>query len=46
MIVGNGLIASSFLKSGENYDKFIIFASGVSDSLNANEDSYKREKEL
>lgn len=44
MVIGNGLIASSF----NNYDTSdcIIFASGVSNSNDNNADNFKREKDL
>ena len=46
MIVGNGLLASAFKKSNENYDDVIIFASGVSDSKETNLSAYDREERL
>jgi len=44
MIIGNGLIASSFYR----YDTSdcVIFASGVSNSNDNNADNFKREKDL
>ena len=44
MIVGNGLIASSFIK--HDNDDVIIFASGVSNSLETNQDKFDREIDL
>ena len=46
MIIGNGLLASEFKKSNENYDNVIIFASGVSDSKETNLASFGREERL
>jgi len=46
MIIGNGLLASVFIDSDINYDDFIIFASGVSDSKQTNQNEFNREKEL
>ena len=45
MIVGNGLLAKSFLKSSLG-DDFLIFASGVSNSTSTTIDDFKREKDL
>lgn len=45
MIIGNGLIAKSFINF-KNQDKKIIFASGVSNSLEENELEYQRESAL
>jgi nucleoside-diphosphate-sugar epimerase len=45
MVVGNGMVANSF----ENYrydDKKIIFASGVSNSKNVEEENFRRELKL
>lgn len=44
MIIGNGLIAEKF--RNELYDKYVVFASGVSDSSNTNIDKFEREKSL
>jgi hypothetical protein len=46
MIVGNGLIASVFLKSEEDYKDYIIFASGVSSSKETKFEEFEREKTL
>lgn len=46
MIIGNGLMASGFKKSNINYDNFIIFCSGVSNSKETDENSFNREKQL
>jgi|LakMenE18May11ns_1017448.scaffolds.fasta_scaffold9958546_14 nucleoside-diphosphate-sugar epimerase len=46
MIVGNGLIASVFLKNEENYKDYIIFASGVSSSKETKYEEFEREKTL
>jgi nucleoside-diphosphate-sugar epimerase len=45
MVVGNGLIANSFYKYLSN-DDIIIFASGVSNSLEEKESEYQREFSL
>ena len=45
MIIGNGLIATTFLKY-ENSNDILIFASGVSNSTAENIDDYKREETL
>jgi len=44
MVVGNGLIASAFIKDYQDDDKFLIFASGVSDSLEDDEFSFLTEE--
>jgi|TARA_R110000851_G_scaffold205191_2_gene357183 UDP-2-acetamido-2,6-beta-L-arabino-hexul-4-ose reductase len=46
MIVGDGLIAKSFLKKYDKDNNIIIFASGVSNSEETNTDNFKREKDL
>jgi nucleoside-diphosphate-sugar epimerase len=46
MIIGNGLIASAFELTKENYLDCIIFASGVSSSKENSDIEYNREKEL
>lgn len=46
MIIGNGLLGRAFLNNEQNYENFIIFVSGVSDSLNSDKASYEREKLL
>jgi nucleoside-diphosphate-sugar epimerase len=46
MVIGNGLLGSSFLMSEENYDDYIIFTSGVSNSLTNNYELFNREKSL
>lgn len=47
-IVGNGLIATAFKNNIEenNYSDWIIFASGVSNSQDDDEDSFSRENKL
>jgi nucleoside-diphosphate-sugar epimerase len=45
MVIGNGLLANAF-SSYLNSESTIIFASGVSNSLETNEDNYLRELEL
>jgi nucleoside-diphosphate-sugar epimerase len=46
MIVGNGLLASAFSKSNKNYEKIIIFASGVSDSNETDINEFNREESI
>jgi nucleoside-diphosphate-sugar epimerase len=46
MIVGNGLLASAFSKSNLNFDKFVIFASGVSNSKETDPLQFHREFNL
>ena len=46
MIVGNGMIASEFSLNSENYLDAIIFASGVSNSNETNENEFNYEKKL
>jgi UDP-2-acetamido-2,6-beta-L-arabino-hexul-4-ose reductase len=46
MVIGNGLLANAFLKIDENYDEYVIFASGVSNSLNTDNESFNKEKSL
>ena len=46
MIIGNGLIASVFKSYVWNHEKYIIFASGVSDSNETNDDEFIREEKL
>jgi nucleoside-diphosphate-sugar epimerase len=46
MIVGNGMIANSFIDNRFNDLNYIIFASGVSKSNEKNKFSYDREKKL
>lgn len=47
MVIGNGLLAKAFLESDYPIFKdWVIFASGVSDSNETNETSFKREKDL
>jgi dTDP-4-dehydrorhamnose reductase len=46
MVIGNGLIASAFLKDYQNDDRFLIFASGVSNSSETNVNEFEREKLL
>jgi len=44
MIIGNGLIANAFRK--DDRDDVVFFASGVSNSLETNEDQFLREENL
>ena len=46
MIIGTGLLANAFLNSNLNFDDCIIFASGVSNSLEKNSFEFKRETDL
>ena len=46
MIIGNGLIATAFKKSNENYDNVVIFASGVSNSKETTQSCFDREEKL
>jgi len=45
MVIGNGLIANAFKKYKDD-ESIVIFASGVSDSLQTSVAEYKREKDL
>lgn len=45
MIIGNGMLANAF-KQYVNDDNIIIFASGVSNSKEINEEAFKREENL
>jgi len=45
MVIGNGLIANAFKKFSED-NSIVIFASGVSDSLQTSPGEFQREKEL
>ena len=46
MIVGNGLIATALKKSDINFDKYVIFASGVSNSRLEDRSEFEKEFEL
>ena len=46
MIIGNGLISSVFDKNKKDYENYLVFASGVSNSKETNEEQFIREKEL
>lgn len=46
MVVGNGSLASIFFNEFHNNDEVVIFASGVSDSTEDNEENFNREKKL
>ncbi len=46
MIIGNGLLASGFIKKGKEYKDYIIFASGVSNSKETDQNNFDREKNL
>ena len=45
MVIGNGLVASKFA-SYKNDDRFVVFASGVSNSKNTDQAAYQRETDL
>ncbi|MBK8496714.1 MAG: hypothetical protein IPL50_18285 [Chitinophagaceae bacterium] len=45
MVIGNGMIAKAF-ESYRDEEGFIIFASGVSDSVNVNTEAFEREIKL
>lgn len=45
MVIGNGMVAKKFELYKAN-DQFVVFASGVSNSKNINEEAYDREKQL
>ena len=45
MVIGNGMIAKRF-ESYKDDDRFVIFASGVSNSRNKDESAYSRETGL
>jgi nucleoside-diphosphate-sugar epimerase len=45
MVIGNGLVATGF-SAYENQDRFLIFASGVSNSKSSTPDDFRREREL
>lgn len=45
MVIGNGLVAGSFGSYAQN-DKFLIFASGVSNSKSSTDADYRREENL
>lgn len=45
MVIGNGLLANSFSKY-ENDNSALVFASGVSNSLEVNDSEFNREKNL
>jgi len=46
VIVGNGILASSFKRSEYNWDDVIIMASGVSNSNETDKEAYERERQL
>lgn len=46
MVIGNGLLAKVFFEKYQNNDKYLIFASGVSNSAEKNEKEYIREINL
>lgn len=46
MIIGGGLLGSSFSKSSGNYKNIVVFASGVSNSKGVKEADFAREKDL
>lgn len=45
MVVGNGLVAKGF-SAYKNEEKYLVFASGVSNSANTDESIFEREKKL
>lgn len=45
MVIGNGLVAGSFSRYAQD-ERFLIFASGVSNSKSSTEADYKREENL
>ena len=45
MIIGNGLLAKAFIEY-KNNDEIVIFASGVSNSLEEKQSEFKRETDL
>ena len=46
MVRGCGLMASAFVNDYENDNNFIIFAAGVSNSLETNISDFNREEDL
>jgi nucleoside-diphosphate-sugar epimerase len=46
MVIGDGMIASAFIRSGAENWRCIIFASGVSNSLETDPEEYIKEEEL
>lgn len=46
MIIGNGLIANAFKKHEKDFDGFVVFASGVSNSDERDISKFKREEDL
>ena len=46
MVIGCGLMASAFIGDYENDNNFIVFASGVSNSLETDINKFKREENL
>lgn len=46
MIIGDGLIATAFKQSDLNHENYIIFASGVSNSLETDANEFNREYNL
>ena len=46
MIIGNGLIANAFKNYCSDFEDFVIFASGVSDSNEIDDAKFNREREL
>jgi nucleoside-diphosphate-sugar epimerase len=45
MVIGNGLVARSFEKYAQD-DRFLIFASGVSNSKSSTDEDFRREEDL
>ncbi|MCK9398789.1 MAG: NAD-dependent epimerase/dehydratase family protein [Bacteroidales bacterium] len=46
MVVGNGMLATAFIKAGINTDYHIIFASGVSNSFEKDPGEFNKETDL
>jgi len=46
MVIGNGLIASTFINDYQKDKRFVIFASGVSNSNETNSNEFKKEENL
>jgi hypothetical protein len=46
MIIGNGLLSNGFKNSSFDHKKFVIFASGVSDSKITSDSEFERERTL
>ena len=44
MVIGNGLLAKGFKNSNYNFDDYIIFTSGVSNSKENDIEEFEKEK--